>query len=189
MVFNGIIIQDLRKPIPESYISILHSRYKGIHQYYHAPLLGICNEQCKKLTDEAMWQRYEDGTSSLLEFISSLDLAKRYINECENQGIPIRILFAESDYAEEIWKDKLPKMKLLGYEYLEIPFDTQIITDLDWCQLFHPFHTLLNENGLFNSIEDAQKFKECYDKAFREGTVGDGETDNYILKVYEIEKL
>ena len=189
MTFNGIVVQDLRKPIPESYISNIHSRYKGIHQYYRAPLLGICNDQCKKLTDEAMWLRYEDGTASLLEFISNLDLAKRYINECENQSIPTRILFVESDYTEEIWKEKLPKIKLLGYEYLEIPFDTQIITDLDWCELFHPFHAILNENGLFNSVEDAQKFKESYDKAFQEGIVGDGETDNYILKVYEIEKL
>lgn len=110
---NGIIIQETSRST--DYITKIN--YHGANAYYSDPLLGIGNDVCRKISDEASFIRHADGSCTPKEFISDIDLASRYITQCRDMNINIRVLFVESEYCEEIWNAPLPKSSFLGYEY------------------------------------------------------------------------
>ena len=178
---NGIIIQETSRPT--NYIAKIN--YRGANAYHSEPLLGIDNVVCKRLSDEASFIRHADGSCTPKEFISDIDLASRYISQCRDMNIGIRVLFVESEYCEEIWNAPLPKLSFLGYEYSPIPFDCQVITDMDWYTPLHSFFPMLNQNGLFDSHEDILLFKEAYDAAVLKGDIGD-DMETFICKIYEV---
>ena len=107
--------------------------------------------------------------------------------KCKELNIEVRVLQIESDYSDEICEYDFPNAKLIGYEVCEIPFDSQIITDFDWYGPLHKFYIHLNQYGLFNSIEQALKFKEAYEYEYEKGAIGDGEMDIFICKVSEVD--
>ena len=99
----------------------------------------------------------------------------------------IRALFIESEYAFEHWTEDKPACKFIGYEYCEIPFDSQIITDFSWYTPLHYFLNKLNGYGLFDGIDEAEEFKKKYDEEFEKGNIGDGEMDTFICRISEID--
>lgn len=179
---NGIIIQQLDNPMNFRF----SFEYQGVNAYHQYPLCGITDKECIELTKEVFSKKTEDGMYEQTEFISSMDLFKRYTDACKKQKIPIRALYIKSNYPFEIWTEQRLPMKFLGYEYLEIPFDLQIITDLDLNSKFTAFKKRLNEFGVFNTLPDVLTFKAEYDKKYLEGKVGDGDYDAYICCIYEI---
>ena len=182
---NGVIIQDLKSPafsLPK-----FKGTYKGINSFWTNPLGEIHDRGCKKLYDESIHKETKDGCCEYLEFISNPDLLFKYIEKCKEFNIEIRVLLIESDYPHEICDYNFPIKQFIGYEYCEIPFDSQMITDFDWYVPLHKYYTLLNNNGLFDNIDDAVSFKNAYDDAFEKGEIGDGEMDTYICKVYEVD--
>ncbi len=179
---NGILVQELERPT--NYITTVD--YQGASAYSQYPLLGINNEECRNLSDEIFYPRDENGLYAVLEFITNMDFATRYINLCQKNKIPVRVLFIESEYTDEIWHDPIPQATFLGYEYCQIPFDSQIIADLDWYQPFHKFYPKLNRNGLFDSYEDVCEFKKTYDEAFENNEIGDDDPVAYICRISEV---
>ena len=179
---NGILVQNLN----EKCNSVKAFPYHGIFAYHQYPLIGLEDEMSKKLTREQLSRRIDDNWYVSLEFISDPDLYGRYIKHCAAMNVPIRALFIESDYADEIWTDTLPKMEFMGYEYCPIPIDDQVATDMDWYQPFFKFRNLLNEFGLFRTYADAELFVQFYNEEFRRGRIGDGDMDAYIFKVSQI---
>ena len=160
--------------------------YNGINAFFQYPLTSINNPECRKLTDEQCSKKITDNQYQSLEFISDLDLLKRYVDCCLKHNINIRILFVESCYLYEEWKEPLLETVFLGYEYCPIPIDEQIISDLDWYKPFSRFWYKLNKNGLFNTYDEVLDFKNTYDLAWRNNEIGDGEMDAFICKVSEI---
>lgn len=179
---NGVLIQALN----EKTKFIKKICYEGINAYYQYPLIGLRDIESRRLTDEQLYRSVSDGLAVSLEFISNSDLYMRYLNKCKAMQIEVRALFIESAYSDEIWKDELPQMNVMGYEYCSIPIDEQIITDMDWYEPFSKYHNKLNQYGLFDSYEDALEFVQEYNVAMEEGHIGDGEMDAYICRVSEI---
>ena len=182
---NGIFIQDLQYPAFS--LKRIKGKYIGVSSFYGDPLLSIPDPECQKIYDEATWKRLDDEYSILLQFIPNLDILYRYLIKCKELNIGIRLLYVESDYPDEVCDYDFEDKKFLGYEYCEIPFDSQVITDFDWYEPLHKYYDLLNEYGLFNTLEDAEKFKAAYDDAFQKGYIGDGDMDTYVFKLYEVD--
>ena len=108
------------------------------------------------------------------------------MTHCKDMNIETRVLFIESDYSYEEWSEAIPETDFLGYEYCPIPIDDQIITDLDWYEPFLKFRDKLNENGLFNTYNEALEFKIAYDLAYDSKEIGDGEINAFICRVSEL---
>jgi len=180
---NGVIIQDLNSPTD----FMTNVKYLGANAYHQHPLCNVNDTECKLITKEVFSKKLDDGFYQSLEFISDKNLLLRYIKLCERHDIPIRVLFIESEYQFERWTEEKPACKFIGYEYCEIPFDSQMITDFSWYTPLHCFYDKLNKFGLFDNISDAEEFKNKYDREFEEGNIGDGEMDTFICKISEVD--
>ena len=178
---NGVIVQNLKSPT--GYMA----KYLGANAYNHFPLCNVEDIECRRITREVFSKELEDGFYQSLEFISNKNLLMRYVELCKKHNIPLRVLFVESEYPFEQWTEEKPICRFIGYEYCEIPFDSQIITDFSWHTPLHCFRDKINEFGIFDNISDAQEFKNKYDKEFEEGNIGDGEMDTYICKLFEVD--
>ena len=181
---NGIIIQDLQKPT--KYADKF--KYVGVNAFHQYPLCGINDDECKELTKNLFSVKDKDGFYYEINFITDFDFAQRYINVCWKYNLPIRVLFIESTYFSEIWKGTIPVKTFLGFEYCEIPFDSQVITDLNCFDLFQKSITKLNSNGLFENTDDVLEFQNEYDIALQNNLIGDGDMDTFICKVYEVDQ-
>ena len=179
---NGILVQGLT--LPTNYLSSIN--YHGILAYHDFPLQFIRNEKCKAISNKVPNFLFDDGTSVQLQFISNMDLAVEYNAICPENAIDIRNLFIESCYPDELWNGVIPKTTFLGFEYCTIPFDCQIVTDMEWYEPFHLFRSKLNANGLFDSYEDAVEFKRAYDDAVKKNEVGDDNPPCFIFKISEL---
>lgn len=185
MIKNGVVVQDISAPAFS--LSNFNGKYLGINSFWTNPLAQINDVYCKKISEEVFHKKDHEGCYTLLEFISDPNLLFNYISKCKELNIEARVLQVESDYEHEKCEYNFPVAKLIGYEFCEIPFDSQIITDFDWYTPFHQFYKLLNEYGLFNSFEDVILFKNAYENEFQSGKIGDGEIDTFICKVSEID--
>lgn len=179
---NGILIQGLN----DKTHYIKNFAYQGVNAYFQYPLVGVNDNESRRITDEQQSRKISEDLYLSQEFISDEGLYIRYLKRCKALQIKVRALFIESGYSEEIWNDKLPKMKFLGYEYCPIPIDEQIITDMDWYKPFSEYWRKLNKYGLFDSYDKVVEFANEYNKAMNEGKIGDGEVDAYICRVSEI---
>lgn len=184
MVKNGVIIQDLSKSafnLPK-----FNHRYLGVNSFWTDPLAKINDSECKSLSEKTYQKQCDDGYI-MLEFVSDPQLLFDYVTKCKEKNIDIRVLQIESDYQYETCEYDFPIAKFLGFEFCEIPFDSQIITDFDWYTPLHKYYEHLNEYGLFDKIEKAIEFEQKYKREWKIGNIGDGEMDTYICKVSEID--
>lgn len=184
MVKNGVIIQDLSKSafnLPK-----FNHRYLGVNSFWTDPLAKINDAECKSLSEKTYQKQCDDGYI-MLEFVSDPQLLFDYITKCKEKNIDIRVLQIESDYQYETCAYDFPIAKFLGFEFCEIPFDSQVITDFDWYTQFHKYYKNLNEYGLFDTVEAATEFKREYEREWKIGNIGDGEMDTYIGKVSEVD--
>ena len=182
MIRNGVIIQDVCNPT--HYVS--NFNYQGIHAFHQHPLLGIADKECDELSDSILFKPSSDGMFECLEFISNKTIFNKYVDKCAALNIKIRVLFIESEYSYEVWDSEVPSLKLLGYEYCEIPFDSQIITDFNLYEPFKKFYSRLNKYGMFDNITDVYEFKKAYDNAWEKGYIGDGDMNTYVCRISEI---
>ena len=182
---NGAVVQELNRPT--RYLEIPNVSYFGINAFFHDPLCGVTDYKLRQIAAQAMEKEYADGSFALLNFITAADLLFKYLQACREAGIAIRVLFVKSNYADELWEGEFPISRFLGYEYCEIPFDSQIVTDFNWYTPLKAFHNSLNHFGLFDTIEKAEEFKKAYDAHMMKGMIGDGEMDAFICEVYEVD--
>lgn len=181
---NGVIIQDCSAPafgLPK-----LSSKYLGVNSFWTDPLSEIKDPKCKELSDR-VFHKYQDGYYKMLEFVSDPDLLFDYLLKCKELNIEVRVLKVESEYFDEICEYDFPEAKFIGYEVCEIPFDSQVVTDLDWYVPLHQFYRNLNQYGLFESMEHALQFKEAYEYEVQTGAIGDGEIELFICKIFEVD--
>lgn len=184
---NGFVIQHLYEQ-PYGMGDVIHTcGYCGLSARNADPLSALPDRESQKLSEEASWRAISEHMRTPLEFISDSSLLLRYIAACQSHNIPIRLLFVESDYRQEVWTDPIPPRKLLGYEYNTIPIDNQIITDLSWYDPFSDFLKRINSYGLFRSMEEVLSFKNAYDQAFARGDIGDGDMETHIFRLSEVQ--
>lgn len=181
---NGVIVQSCSAPAFG--LSKFCGKYLGVNSFWTDPLSEIKEPECKELSDR-LFHKYQDGYYTTLEFVSDPDLLFDYLLKCKELNVDVRVLQIESEYSDEICEYAFPKVNLIGYEVCEIPFDSQIITDFDWYTPLHKFYVNLNQYGLFNSIEHASLFKEAYEREIKNGTIGDGEIEIFICKIFEVD--
>lgn len=179
---NGILIQGVQDKT--NYVKSFS--YQGMNAYFLYPLVSLSDNESRKITNEQQSKRCSDNLYMSQEFISNINLYKRYLKKCHELNIEIRVLFVESEYSDEIWQDELPQMFFLGYEYCPIPIDEQIITDLDWCDSLSYYRHRVNEYGLFDSYVDALEFAQDYSHRAKNGEIGDGAIDAYIFRVSQV---
>lgn len=184
---NGYIVQDAgsdqyrtKSPFfaPKGYI--------GIHRFITFPLT-LCQSDpvCRELSEKQSWRKISDNLFQLLEFISDEELLKQYVEACHGKSIPVRCLYIESDYEDEICQEKPQNIRFIGYEVTEIPFSNMTLCDLAINERFENYRQLLNENGLFANEGDAFKFKTEYKALLDQDLVGDGNVDVFVCAVYE----
>ena len=181
LIKNGILIQQLNNPTQ----FVTKFPYNGINAYFQDVLHKIKDERCAELYERSVWKKCDDGLFELLQFMTNMDFAKEYMLECKKHDIPIRALFIESTYTDEIWDGELPQSKFLGYEYSPIPWDNQVVTDIEWYAPLQHFIPKLNADGLFDSAKDVMRFKMEYDAATDKDGIGDG-VEAYICRVSEL---
>lgn len=179
---NGILVQGLNDKT--KYIK--NFTYEGINAYFQYPLTGENDNESRRLTNEQQSKEISNNQYVSLEFISNFDLYERYLRRCMELQIKIRVLFIESEYSSEIWREDLPSMKFLGYEYCPIPVDEQVITDMDWYEPFSKYWEKLNKYGLFDTYADVIEFVKEYNQAIENEKIGDGEMDAYICRVSQV---
>ena len=135
---NGILIQDLQYPAFS--LKRIKGKYLGVSSFYAEPLLTLQDPECQKLNDEATKKMFSDGYSTFIEFTPNLDILYRYLIKCKEFNLGVRLLYIESDYPDEVCDYDFEDKKFLGYEYCEIPFDSQVITDFDWYEPLHKYY-------------------------------------------------
>ena len=183
---NGFVVQHLYEQ-PYGMDDVIRAcGYCGLSARNADPLSALPDRESQKLSHEASWRAISEQMVTPLEFISDSSLLLRYVAACQSHNIPIRLLFVESDYGQEVWTDPIPPKKLLGYEYNTIPIDNQIITDLSWYDPFSAFLKRMNSYGFFCSMEEVRSFKNAYDQAFAQGEIGDGDMETHIFRLSEM---
>ena len=184
---NGFLVQHLND-CPHGVENKIHTcEYNGLSARNSNPLSMFSDRESQELSKEAEWRVISEHKYALKEFISDPDILIRYIKTCQKRNIPIRLLFVESDYNEEVWRGpEIPK-RFLGYEYNTIPIDNQIITDFSWYRPLSPFIKHVNPWGLFSSLDDVMRFKNAYDSAFENGEIGDGDMETHIFCLFDVQ--
>lgn len=185
MFFNGLIIQN--KNNKNQVMEFVPNVYCGIQSLSEVYFSEKQGERAHMLQREITFDVNSGNPNICNEFITSADLAKKYILMCQSLEIAIRILFIESYYPFEIWKDNKPKCDFLGYELIEeVPTGIMTLYDLYTNEKLSRYRDLLNENGLFKSEEDATEFMRHYKELLVQGLVGDGNVDLYVCRVSEV---
>ena len=183
---NGFLVQDLYE-VPRVMEDIINAcGYLGLSARNSDPLFSLPDRESRELSKAATWLEVSPGMYQMLEFISDPDILLRYLKACREREIPIRLLFAQSDYSQEVWTGPDIPKQCIGFEYSPIPIDNQIIGDLYYYEPMAPFLKRLNSYGLFFTQEEAAQFKNAYDRAFAEGTIGDGDMETHIFCLYEV---
>ena len=183
---NGFLVQGLYEipPVMEDIINACG--YLGLSARNSDPLLSLPDRESRELSKAATWREVSPGMYQMLEFISDPDILLRYLKACREREISIRLLFAQSDYSQEVWTGPDIPKQCIGFEYSPVPIDNQIIGDLYCVEPLAPFLKRLNSYGLFFTQEEATQFKNAYDQAFAEGTIGDGDMEAHIFCLYEV---
>ena len=176
---NGFIIQDKDTAM----YTPNHFNYIGVNSLASFPLCCFSDELSRSLVKRQQSRRCADGKNVVLEFISERNLLEQYLFACQTKSIPIRLLFVESFYRDELWNSPVPDRDVLGFEYCPIPIDEQIISDIDWYPPLRCFWAKLNTFGLFNSYQEAKSFQKIYDKLVSSNQIGDGIENAYIMRV------
>ena len=57
-VLNGAIVQGKQET---NYLNIPKVKYTGIHAYYHDPLSDVADIDLRRIADQAMIKKYNDG--------------------------------------------------------------------------------------------------------------------------------
>lgn len=100
---NGFLLQHLYE-MPYGMEDVLSaSGYLGLSARNADPLSALSDRESRELSREANWREISPGRYQLLEFISDPDILLRYLLACRQREVPARLLFAESDYDQEIW--------------------------------------------------------------------------------------
>ena len=183
---NGFLVQH-RYEIPRIMEDMIHAcGYLGLSARHSDPLMTLPDRESRELSREATWREVSPGMYQMLEFISDPAILLRYLMACRDREIPVRLLFVESDYSQEVWTGPDIPKRCIGFEYSPVPIDNQIIGDLCCCESLAPFLKRLNSHGLFFTQEEAAAFKNAYDRAFAEGIIGDGDMEAHIFCLYEV---
>lgn len=183
---NGFLVQH-RYALPYGMEEIFNScGYLGLSARHSDPLMTLPDRESRELSREATWREVSPGMYQMLEFISDPDILLRYLKACREREIPLRLLFAQSDYSQEVWTGPDVPKRCIGFEYSPVPIDNQIIGDLYYCEFLVPFRKRLNSYGLFFTQEEAAAFKNAYDRAFAAGEIGDGDMETHIFCLYEV---
>lgn len=183
---NGFLVQH-RYDLPYSMEEIFNvSGYLGLSARNSDPLFSLPDRESRELSKAATWREISPGMYQMLEFISDPDILLRYLKACREREIPVRLLFAQSDYSQEVWTGPDIPKQCIGFEYSPIPIDNQIIGDLYYYEPLAPFRKRLNSYGLFFTQEEAAQFKNAYDRAFAAGIIGDGDMEPHIFCLYEV---
>ena len=117
----------------------LSSKYLGVNSFWTDPHSEINDPKCKELSDR-IFHKCQDGYYKMIEFVSDSDLLFDYLLKCKELNIEVRVLKVESEYFDEICEYDFTEAKFIGYEVCEIPFDSQVVTDLDWYVPLHQFY-------------------------------------------------
>lgn len=184
---NGYIVQDAGSDRCGMKMPFFAPKgYRGIHRFIMFPLTFCQSDPvCRELSKKQSWRKISDNLFQLLEFISDEELLKQYVEACHGKSIPVRCLYIESDYEDEICQEKPQNIRFIGYEVTEIPFSDMTLCDLAINERFENYRQLLNENGLFANEGDAFKFKTEYKALLEQDLVGDGNVDVFVCAVYE----
>jgi hypothetical protein len=184
---NGFLVQGLYE-IPRVMEDMINAcGYLGLSARHSDPLMTLPDRESRELSREATWREVSPGMYQMLEFISDPDILLRYLKACREREIPVRLLFAQSDYSQEVWTGPDIPKRCIGFEYSPVPIDNQIIGDLYCCEFLVPFRKRLNSYGLFFTQEEAAAFKNAYDRAFAAGKIGDGDMETHIFCLYEVD--
>lgn len=163
--------------------------YQGVHAYFDDPLRSPelqNNRECREIEHRHLFRDLGDGFSQYLNFVDNQAFLDEYLALCKKYNKPYRLLFVYSNWNAQIWSDPLPPMKLLGYEYCELPWELSCLLELAENPLFEQYRAKLNADGLFDTYEDAADFGVLYSSLLKEDKVGDGDACLFVCAVYEV---
>lgn len=162
LINNGYIVQGLNYPIFEQDI------YNGVQKFKSWPLRKH-NDNVSIMLEDVSWKKWFAFHGNF-EIVPDVEFIKKYISHCNVLGIKIRLLQIETLNKYQIATTKLPVKKTLGYDCIagiELSYLCMQIQDL---KEYFPISSLkINNNGLFDKIDDVYEFLSFYQKLIDEG--------------------
>lgn len=179
---NGIYIQDLS--LEQTPYICKNYPYRGIAAHYAFPLSRQRGKQWN-LNAYLLSKHIQESEHGFF-LIPSLSAAREYITHCKKLQCQILCLFVESSRPNPLWKDDIPQKTVLGYECANINFDPEFCWYLDNETVFFKERCHLNANGLFDTWEEADAFREKVYTLYPNEEEEFPYADTYVIRVSEV---
>ena len=182
-LFNqGYVVQALDMDHQALY-SILNKSFRGMGRYESWPLDTYvhCNEvdkTSKDLHDEidaARWFSYIDR----MKLVPSRDFLRRYVDHCDQLGVPTLILMVENRQQPVFAADELEVVERLGFDLVDNVYFSYLTMDIDHafdpdnpgdeCAVFKKTADRLNANRLCRSEKDVYEHIKLRNRLLDQG--------------------
>ena len=161
---NGYVVMGLQK---NSFSSTLDG-FRGVDSFVSWPLKDYNDSLSKSLEDEA-WDKWF-GFKDVLEVVPQKDYLIRYVNHCKDNKLDTIILQLETPNCNQIAIVQLDVLEVLGFDCITGVQLSYLNLLPDFLQEHFPVaYVKLNSNGLCDSIDDAYKYLETYNKLLSQG--------------------
>ena len=180
---NGIYIQDLSlERVP---YACKNFTYRGLAAHYAFPLSRLRGNEWE-LNVYLLSKNVRQNKHGFF-LLPTLDIAKEYTAYCKELRIPIRCLLVESAFSEPQWINADISTSVLGYECAYNDFsDPEFCWYLDNDTAFSGEQSRLNDNGLFNTWEEAGAFREKIYTVHPEEEEECPFANTYVVRVSEV---
>lgn len=189
---HGMVIQGVDMPYV-TFENAKNEQYRGLFLWEHDPLFREKDPASQALSKEYQWEPVDVGGEPHFiwkQCVFDPSLAVRYVARCKELGKPVRVLFLESNYPDEEWQGTIPEKRFLGYEVFLLPWGVMVYHDLLFREHLAEYALQLNENFLFSTAEEAERFAAFYKEQLAAGTAGDEDApeDVFLAAVYEVDE-
>ena len=179
LINNGYVVQDLNWSIFDQ------NSYKGVQKFKSWPLRKYNDNESIMLEDFA-WKKWF-AFHGCFEIIPDVNFIKKYIDHCNQLGIEIRLLQIELPIKQMVTASKLSVKNVLGYDCVAgIEMSYLCMHKQDLKKYFPTSSLKINNNGLFDRIEDSYEFLSCYHKLINEGVNLEDWGDPIPAKISEV---
>jgi hypothetical protein len=152
---NGYVVKALFDDLNTMYPP-LRKNYRGIGRFTSWPLDDYDDKISCVLKNEA-WDKWF-GFQNVFEVVPEKEFLQRYIHHCNELGLKTTILRIETPLNTQLAKDYLDVAEVLGFDLMNSVDYSFLAMDTDYlegeCAVFKKTVSVLNANGLCNSIND-----------------------------------
>ena len=166
------------------------AEYQGFAKYYPWPLGGCADSISVALSKElyTQWLKYpvdSFGRYSLM-LLDDYDYIVRYCEHCRLLSIGVQVYYVEGSAAQEFsFSHENSFFEFLGWDYIASVDASYLFDDGDYLMKKYVSHAdLLNENGLFATLQNAQQYAMVRKLALMNGDNIELLGDEFFVRVF-----